>query len=285
MRIASPSAIVQELRDIADRIDRAEMPSRTAVAAAIEDVLASFSTEGYRDIVASDKSLALAIRDAIHGEIQKLVPGEVTSLYDTNPDGKGWKPGYVSFGLQPVSWQTEGIIGGILIRCTYDAAEFRSEKLDDGPKDFKHSKGGAALSVSLSASYYNKKAGGSVETQSTTADLGTATLAIEADESISEVDLDAGQVSSGVKSVMQDILSHPPDYAQSAKRKQKHVAPTGSPGSFVKWLLQNNRSDVGKSEVDALVRAMAERGTAAGTAREKVMDALRHARIPMNPNA
>src|SRR6202044_1026327 len=101
----------------------------------------------------------------------------------------GFRPGYVSFGLQPVSWQTEGIIGGILISGSYDASEFSSERQEDSPKDFKHSKGGAILTVELTASYYNKKAGGDIESQGTTVPLGMATLSISEDESIDEIEL------------------------------------------------------------------------------------------------
>src|SRR5271166_5674302 len=109
-----PGEIVSHLRAISAAIDEAQEPSRVLVARAL-----------LRLLLATDKSLSVTIRDALSNEIHKLVPGEFGGeFYDTNPGGKGYKKGYVSFGLDPQTWESAGIIGGILFKMNYDPVQF-----------------------------------------------------------------------------------------------------------------------------------------------------------------
>lgn len=279
MSVATPSEIVRELLDIAERIERSASPSRSAVAASIEDVLALLGE--FR--VATDRSIAVSIRDALHAKIQELVPGEVSELYDTHEGGKGFRSGYVSFGLKPMSWQNSHLIGGILVSGSYDSKSFRSEKPEGAGKDFKHSKGEHIITVELTASYYNKKPGGDVETQGATVPLGTATVHIGDDESIIEVEVDSSKLGGGINHLIQEIVSNPPDYAKSKTLLKKHNAPTGSPQSLRKWLNQNGRSDVEQGELEALARAMAARGKPYSNAMDEVTKYFRSRGFPIKP--
>ena len=238
-------------------------------------------------LIATDKSLALAIRDALQAEIERLIPGEFGEFYDTHESGKGWRKGYVSFALQPATWKAEGIIGGCLIRGTYDPNQFQSEAPDTVLPGFKHSKGGGDISLSFSACYYNKTLQGGCDPEGVTADLGQVTLLLDEQEKVLEVQIqNPDKFRSGIKQIIQEISSNPPDYAQSEKRKKKYKSPTGSPASLLHWLVQTGRSDVGQSELDALATAISNRtGKSSQMAKEEVQTFFRKRGWPINPNA
>lgn len=238
-----------------------------------------------RYLFATDKSLALAIRDAVQSEIEKLIPGEFGELYDTNDSGKGWRSGYVSFALQPATWKTEGIIGGCLVRGTYDPGEFRSEAPDAPGPDFAHSEGGGALSLNFTACYYNKMLSGGCDAEGVTADLGRVDVLLDEKERVVEVDVvDPTRFRSGIQKIVQDISSNPPDYAQSEKRKKKHQSPTGSPKSLLQWLIQTGRKEVGQSEIDALANAMSARtGKPLQMVKDDIKDFFRKGHWPIDP--
>src|SRR5271157_4127302 len=246
-----PGEVVSHLRAIATAIDEAQEPSRVLVARAL-----------LRLLLATDRTLSIAIRDAIRDQIVQLVPGEFGGeYYDTNPQGKGFKRGYVSFGLDPNTWDSSGLIGGILFKLNYDPQQFTSEAPEPNAPDaagFKHSKGASSLvSLTLECGYYNKLIDGSY---SDGRSLGTVDVLLDEKENVKEVEVkDPATMAKGVQSLIQDISSNPPEHAQSAGLKKKHNVPTGSPKSLLKHLTQNQRSDVGQSELNALARATADR--------------------------
>lgn len=256
-----PEEVVSHLRAIAMGIEKAQEPSRVLVARAL-----------FRILLATDKTLSVAIRDAMGLEIGKLIPGEFGGeFYDTNPGGKGYKKGYVSFGLDPNTWESSGIIGGILFKMNYDPAQFSSEAPESavpGADEFKHSKGsGAIVSLTVECGYYNKLVDGSYSDGKS---LGSVDVMLNEKEGVESVEIkDPGTFRKGVSDLIQEIASNPPDYAQSEKRKQKNKSPTGSPKSLLNWLGQQQRSDVGKTELESLARSMAERK---GQAYENVLD-------------
>ncbi len=286
MKRAKPSDVSTLLRGLASSLDSTATPSRSKVASALSWVLASFDKKAYFEFVASDRTFSVTVRDRLVEEIQKLVPGEFSGQYDTNEAGKGFRPGYVSFGLKPATWENEGIIGGLLFRVSYDPSAFRSETTDVSGPDFSHSQGGAVLDLSVEVGYYNKKVDGSVETQGGTRQLSSVTVSVNEKEIVEEVEItDPSGFSNGIKSLIKEISSNPPDYAQSAKLKKKHVAPTGTPASLLKWLQQTGRSDVGQSELDALARAEGERtGKPFGQAMEVIKKFFQSRHWAINPN-
>jgi hypothetical protein len=105
-------------------------------------------------------------------------------------------------------------------------------------------------------------------------------------EGVESVEIkDPAAFSKGIQDLIQEIASNPPDYAQSEKRKKKHKSPTGSPQSLLNWLGQQQRSDVGKSELESLSRAMAERkGQAFQNVLEDVSKFFRQRGWAINPN-
>lgn len=297
----SPGELSLGLRRVAAAIERSGSPSRSAVASAV-----------LRLLVATDRSLAESIRDALAEKIRQVVPGEFDGgLYDTNPGGKGFRKGYISFGLDPTTWETKGIVGGILIQCTFDSSLFRSEAPEPSDpahaewlKGPGHSTKGAILELYVTGCYYNKLLGGGCAEEhgggsgsgsgenlsggavSGPADLGDVNVMVDAQEKVLEVTVDAPTMSAELKKIIADIAAAPPAVAQGAGWKKKNLAPTGSPQALQKWLLVNKRTDVGRSELEALSRAMANRGVGPyGMLLEKNTDYFRKGGWAINPKA
>ena len=181
-----------------------------------------------------------------------------------------------------MSWKNEGIIGGILVRCKYDPKTFKSEAPDVQDVGFSRPDGGGVIRMDVQACYYNKQIDGGCDPQGVIVPLGSVDVLIDPKEAVDTITVE-GDFGSGIKEIIKEISANPPDYAQSEKRKKKHVAPTGSPQSLLKWLSQTNRSDVGQSEVEALARAMAERGKPYNLALEEATKYFRARQMPINP--
>jgi len=276
LKSMEPGEVVSHLRAIATAIDEAPEPSRWLVSRAL-----------LRLILATDRTLSLAIRDAVRDQVTQLVPGEFGGeYYDTNPQGKGFKRGYVSFGLDPNTWDSTGLIGGILFKLNYDPQQFTSEAPEPtapGAANFKHSKGaGSLVTLTIECGYYNKLIDGSY---SHGKPLGTVDILLDDKENVDTVEIkDPAGFSKGVKDLIQEISSDPPEHAQSAGLKKKHNVPTGSPKSLLKYLTQNQRSDVGQSEIDGLARAMADRtGRPYQNVLNEVTTFFRNRGWPINP--
>ena len=250
--VASPDSISESLERIASYIDASDRVSLSRVKSAI-----------LRILIATDRSLALTVRNLLVENIQRLVPGEFEEqLYDTNPEGKGFRPGYVSFAFKPVTWDNADIIGGMLFRCTYDSDLFRSESPEKPDTNWKgHSKGGAILDMNLEVGYYNKTSEGSY---SDAHQLGAVTVIFDANENVTDFEFtDSAAIVSGIKGLIQDIEQDPPAVAQSVAFKKRSRPPTTSPAALLKFLNKTNRQEVGQSEIEALARAMADRSGAA----------------------
>ena len=271
-----PGEIVSHLRAISSAIEEAQEPSRVLVARSL-----------LRLLLATDKSLSITIRDSLSNEINKLVPGEFGGeFYDTNPGGKGYKKGYVSFGLDPQTWESAGIIGGILFKMTYDPAQFSSEAPEPTApesKGFKHSKGGGVVQLEVQCGYYNKLIDGSYSMERS---LGKVDVLITPQEGVDTIEIkDPSTFAKGIQDLIQEIASDPPEHAQSTKLKKKYNAPTGSPQSLLKWLLQNHRSDVTEGELNALARAMSGKsGRGFQQVLEEVTDFFRKRKWAVNPD-
>ena len=246
----NPEQLAEYLRHVANGIDLSAKPSISKLKADLKYA-----------IVATDKSIALEIRDAIVQQIISILPAEFEgNLFDTNPEGKGFRAGYVSFGLDPISWDSIGIIGGILFKGTYDPKEFKSESPQSSgypTKPFKHSKGGGIFDVEIEAGYNNKKVDGSYQKERF---LSSFVISVDDQEKITEIEVvDPQSVKSGIQDLIKDILSNPPEAAQSASLKRKNLPPTASPKTLQRWLNQQERGEVFLSELTALSRSISDR--------------------------
>lgn len=252
--IHTPDGIASELRRIAAKIDNSRQPSAELVEASLRTVLSSVRRIALHRLMSSDRTLALTIRDALQEEINKLLPSHFVGSWDTSEAGKGFKSGYVSFGLRPSAWEGSGIIGGVLVRAKYDPDQFRSESSDSEDPDFSHSSGGDVIELSVDACYYNHKKEGGVENQNVIANLGIVEVAIDAKEKLVDlIIVNPGDFVSGIREIVDTISHDPPDYAKSKSKKQSY-SPTVNAKTLRRWLVENNRTDVGLSELQETAR-------------------------------
>ncbi len=252
------------LSRIASYISGSPAPSLSVVASRLAAIL-----------MATDRTLSEAIGKRLADQVSKLMPSEFDgSTYDTSDRGKGFKDGYISWGMKPTTWEAADLIGGILFKGTYDPEEFSSEAPEDGAEWTGHSKGEAAVTLNVEAGYYNKRFAGGVQE---TIPLGTCTVLLDAKEQIMEAEIDdPSAFKDGVMGLVQKISSSPPDEALSEGRKRKNLPPTASPAALMKWLNQNNRTEVNRSEINALVKNISEgTGRAPGTVLEEVNNFFR----------
>lgn len=287
-----PSDLSTRLRSIASAIDSLERPSRSLVASLIASLL-----------LATDRTLGVTVRDAVMSEIVKAVSGEFSDgdFYDTNPGGKGFRGGYISFGIRPASWVADSIIGGILIQCEYDQKGFRSEEPETksgGPEWKGHSKGGGLVELHVTACYYNKLLGGGCsgvdrdgedgesgkESGIISADLGEIDILVDAREKVIDVHADSTKIARGLRYIINQVSSNPPAVAKSKEWRKKHETPTTSAKALLQYLVKNQRSDVGMSEIEALTRAQVARGVGLyDQLLEKNLDWFRSRGWPVNP--
>lgn len=240
-----PKSVASSLLAIADYLDGTGRPSRSRVIAAL---LAA--------VVATDRSLAESVGRALAEQVAKLMPEEFSGeTFDTSDRGKGYKDGYVSWAMDPNTWEEAGILGGILFMCEYDTSKYSSESLGEG-EDWEGRQEGA-LDVTVQAAYYNKSLGGGVDEKT---DLGSCTLLLDSKENVVEAEIsDRAAFEAGITSIIQKILTSPPDEAVSESRRRRALPPTTSPRTLLKWLLRQGRTDVKRSELNDLARSMSKR--------------------------
>lgn len=263
-----PAELSFRLRQMASAIDASNRPSLSLFMHDLRGVL-----------TATDKTIALKVREALVRQINQVLPGAFEGPWDTNPEGKGWRAGYISFGLKPAGWSQAGLIGGVQFRCQYDLKEFKSEEPEPGEpgaQGFKHSKGGGVFTLQIEAGYYNHKLEGSY---SEARPLGSATVMVDEKENVvTEAGKEAVELSdpaglkSGVVDLIKSIEKDPPEAAKGAALRKKGQAPTGSSKSLMEWLDKQGRDTVYRSELEALARAMSGKsGRPYGQVLEKVM--------------
>lgn len=217
-----------------------------------------------RVLLATDRSLAESIREEMLPKILALFPSGYfeDKLYDTGESGKGFRPGYVSFGLKPMAWSDKGLIGGILVRGTYPSQTVKSQAPEPNTPEWKKWKdaggnpsleGGEAEVVELRAGYYNKTKGGSFSRDQ---DLGQATFTIDQFEEIQDFELaDPDGLRAAVTEVVDDVLRDPPEEAVSkSKRVQRQKSPYSSLKKFLHHLMDEGRNTFRMDEVRALVQ-------------------------------
>lgn len=255
-----PSELSARLRHIATYVEASGRPSLRLVSSRLAAM-----------VLATDRSLSEAVGKALAEQVAKLMPEEFSgATYDTADKGKGFKGGYVSWAMDPNTWENAGIIGGILFMCRYNPEDFKSEAPEEGyGGDAAHSKGEAAVTLTMTAGYYNKTLGGGVDGS---VDLGTCTVLLDAKEKVMEAAIDdSSEFEKGVTELIRKVNESPPDEAVSASRRRKSMPPTTSEKTLIQWLTKQNRTDVKRTEINDLVRSMSKRtGEPAGQVLEKV---------------
>jgi hypothetical protein len=255
----NPNEVSAYLNRIASAIDRSDHPSRSLVASDL-----------FRIILATDKSFSIEIRANLIKEIMKMLPGVFNGeLWDTHIGGKGFSGGYISFGMDPLPWDKEGIIGGILFRMIYSG--FVSENPDKGPWPGRKD-GGAYINFDVEAGYYSHRGsqGYQVMTEDDVKDsansplktryLGEVDVMVDNMEIVDTLQvLDPGKFKGGIEYVVNEILRDPLAIAQGTAWKKKRQAPNTSQVSLLKWLVENNRTDVKQSEINAVARTQCAR--------------------------
>ena len=224
--------------------------------------LMDFRKAAVRVLLATDRSLAESIREALLPKILNRFPSGYfeDKLYDTNEGGKGFRPGYVSFGLRPMAWSDKGLIGGILVRGEYPAQTVQSRAPEPGTPEWKGwadaggnptLKGGEAAVVDLEAGYYNKKSGGSFSREE---GLGQATFTIDEVEAVQELELsDPDGMKAAIENIVGDVLRSPPVEAVSkSKAVQRQKSPYSSLKKFLQYLSDEGRTVFYDKEVKAL---------------------------------
>lgn len=254
-----PTEVSARLRQIASYVSRSGRPSVSFVRESLAAVL-----------VATDRSFSDTIASVFADKIAKLMQSFFDgSKYDTSDRGKGFKDGYVSWGMRPIPWQGANLIGGILFSCKYDPEEFQSESPDEGGDWEGHSKGEAALTMNVSAGYYNKKLGGGVKDP---VDLGTFTVLLDNKEQVVEATIDnEAELKAELTELVQQILKSPPDEALGAQNRRENMAPNTTERALMGWLNRQRRQDVKRSEIEAVVKHEVETsGSGAETVRQRV---------------
>ena len=267
-----PSEASAWLRRIATYVDSEKAPSFSIVRSALATVL-----------VATDRTIGLAIRDAVFNETVALMPGTFEDMYDTNIEGKGFRGGRVSLGMQPSVWKEKGIIGGILVSVDY-GGQFKSEAPEQAPPDFKHSKGGALLTLGVDAKYYNKQAEGGLNSP---VSLGDVDVLVDAQENVISVEIVNPSIyKSKLQSIIDSIAASPPAVAQgSGWKKRNSPSSVNTPVALLKQLLKNQRTDVKRSEISALAQVMsASQGTPVGMATTSIEDFFKRRGWAIDPN-
>lgn len=242
-----PTEVSARLRQLASYLSRSPRPSVSFVKEKLSAVL-----------LATDRSFSDAVATALATQVAALLPEEFDGTkYDTSQRGKGYKGGYVSWAMDPNTWESAGIIGGILFMCKYDTEAFSSEAPDEGGEWGGHSKGEAAVTLSVTAGYYNKTYGGGVDEK---VDLGTCTVLLDPKENVTEAEVDDKPAfKDGLAGLIKRINDSPPDEAVSEGRKKRALPPSTSPKALLTWLTRQNRTDVKRTELNDLVRSVSER--------------------------
>ena len=227
---------------------------------------------------ATDRSFAESIRNLLVEEIHRQMPNVFEiDLYDTNPRGKGFAAGYVSFGLRPMAWMDADLIGGILVKGNYDEKNFRSEKPEDQPEWAGHSKGHSYVTVSVQGGYYNKLRDGGVKNPR---EIGELNVLVAKDESLELVDVD--NMVSAFQDIIKSVVSNPPEEALSAARKRL----PGNPKAMIRWLSEQGRNSIKQSEIDYLAKKISdEQGRAQGTVRAELEKLFRSNQMTIDKNA
>ena len=208
-----------------------------------------------RILLATDQSLAQALQDELYQLIHSTVPdGYFEGYYDTPESrSKGFKPGYVSFGLRPAIFPAKDLVGGLLFKGTYPSDTIRSNSPDPSDtsayQQWEKAGGNPALGdspaeiIDLEVGYYNHKKGRTYQQERP---AGQILFTIDPTEKIIEIELtDKAATEQAITSLVDEIVADPPDVARS-ETAQRKKDPYASMGKFLK-MLRKRRDETGSN--------------------------------------
>jgi hypothetical protein len=218
-----------------------------------------FHRMAFSVLVSTDKSLAKEIRDKLFDEVATAVGADVLrgEYFDTNEEGKGWKPGSVSFAVKPSDWYGR-FNGGILVQCTFDRKQLKSEAPEAGTPEYDAwlkaggnpaLKGSPAIDGQLQGGYYNKSPSGGVDEWT---DLGEVLFTVDQAEDITDIDLvDPGATKAGFEEIVRRIETDPPEGALTSKQKSR-TNQYKNVKRFRDWLVTQGRDWYSQAELERL---------------------------------
>jgi hypothetical protein len=226
--------------------------------------------DSIRYLIATDRSLGVDIRNNLVKEIHAAAStGALESgWHDTSEKGKGFRPGYVSFGLRPAAWV--GLIGTLLITGEYKNKIKTKSPEPTSPefKDFVKNGGnpdaaGFIIEMQLYADYYHKRGGGrkkeedeeeSAASASFKTDLGEALVELDNLEQVVDITLvDPDKTRKGIDDIIDAVKTNPPEKAKSkSKTVRKQLSPFGSIRRFIDYLDEVGRRQFYKDELEAV---------------------------------
>lgn len=230
--------------------------------------------ESIRYLIATDRSLGVDIRNNLIKEIHDAAsPGALESgWHDTSEKGKGFRPGYVSFGLRPAAWV--GLIGTLLITGEYKN-KIKTKSPDPTSPEFKDfvkrggnpDAAGFIIGMQLYADYYHKRGGGrkkkeegEEEEEGSAApvdfktDLGEALVELNNLEQVVDITLvDPDKTRKGIDDIINAVKTNPPKKAKSkSKTVRRQLSPFGSIRRFIDYLDEVGRNQFYKDELEAV---------------------------------
>jgi hypothetical protein len=221
--------------------------------------------ETIRYLIATDKSLALNIRNILVREILALFPTGTfedrtpSGLYDTQEEGKGFRAGYVSFALQPKAWTAKGILGGILVSGQYDTSKKSTSPESSSPNaaNWPGNPEFAALVVPIDlwAGYYTKTAKGGLVKEEQAEWMSQAEILFDDQEEVQGINLlNPGKIKKTIETIVEDILQRPVEEVPVTQDKgqRKKMSPYSGLQKFLKYLVDSGRDVFYSDEVTAV---------------------------------
>jgi len=258
----TPNEVVMCLRRMAAAIYAADHPSKSLVAGDL-----------FRLILATDKTFALKVQKAMLSEMARLLPKDFKEgvTYDTNPSGKGWVAGRVSFGAPVDTWLKNGLIGGLHVEMVYidfkskepDPSENWPGRLDEGGNPIQHD----IIGFKTACGFYSHKLGHAIDpTGGYYQDLGETVIEIDNFEEIVDVDV-SNKFVPGIQKVIDDVVTTPPEGAKGVayRLERERESPTYSVKNLVDYKLQQNSWDITPKEFKEVVDNYIKRNPGAGS--------------------
>lgn len=281
-----PSEVALYLRHMATAIDVANNPSKSRVASDL-----------VRLILATDRTFSLKIQKAMLNELSRDLPKDFSAgiTYDTNPGGKGWAAGRVSFGVPVESWLQHGLIGGMHFEMKY--VGFKSEQPEQPEEDPNQPEWLGRfdendmpiqqdmIEFDVSGGFYSHKSGHAIDpTGKYYQHFGKALVEIDRFEEVTDVALDK-VFTSNVKKVVDAVLADPPEGAiGAAGRKQRdRSSPTYSVNNLVNFKKERGSMDITHRELNEVIDNYMERNPEAGSRymiEKKIRNQLRGFNLP-----
>lgn len=220
----------------------------------------------FKVLFATDRSMAYDLREKMVESILAVLPPSYMrdKLHDTKEAGKGYSGGYVSFGLKPKDLDARGLIGGLLVAGVFNSQQVKSTapERDDPEWQAWYDAGGnpdiagITTTMTMAASYYHKKEGGSRNELLITNGIGDAEFAFDRFEGIHFFELmDPSLTANAITSLVDSVIRNPPEGSLSQDKKvQRKVSPFSSKLKAQKYLNDAGIYTISKKQVEEISR-------------------------------